>query len=143
MMTRLLKELDDNLKSPTTIEHRNLYIGRSGIDSKGYGLFCKHAITKGTLVIGFNAACLSDMTIPMVFMEENGWASDAGIYINNQFYYDIAFSKCSKWYYLNHAYPKPLLEMKKKDTKIVWIAKINIPANVELTFAYENKLIYF
>ena len=142
-MARLLKELEDYLKLPTTIEHRNLYVVRSGIDSQGYGLFCKHTITKGTVVIGFNATRLSDKTIPITFMEENGWPSDAGIYINNDFYYDITFSKRSKWYYLNHAYPNPLLEMKKKDTQIVWVAKIDIPVNTELTFSYENKVSFF
>jgi hypothetical protein len=136
--------LADYLKAPPPpLDENDLYIGPSSIDPKGKGLFSNKDILKKMDVVGFDAERLTDgIDYEKFLRKEKDWPIDAGIHALNGFWYDKNFSNASrpKWYYLNHAYPKPLLKLRMaRNHRIVWSALQEIPAHTELTFAYDNK----
>jgi hypothetical protein len=140
--------LTDYLQAPpASLNENDLYIKDSGIDPRvnGKGLFSKKEIPKGADVVGFDAVCLKKKKYKQ-FLRKKGWPEDAGIDAPNGFFYDKNFSNAlrPKWYYLNHAYPNPLLKLRMaRNNRIVWSALQEIPAHTELTFTYHNVKDYF
>lgn len=138
--------LTDYLKArPAPLDENDLYIEDSGIHRGGQGLFSKKEILKGADVVEFNAVRLDKKKYKQ-FLRKKGWPEDAGIDAPNGFFYDKNFSNAPrpKWYYLNHAYPNPLLQLRMaRNKRIVWSALQEIPAHTELTFAYHNVKDYF